>query len=294
MVKCSFHPNLLFCDSIKWEKNEEFRDYFVENLKNHLDIIYQLNIDIVWTDNFFNIFWSNSPWLKDQFYMHYLMDWIYQKIESQRVNLDSPPDDICKINPDVKLNFNCDYLVIKNEWLILLHRMIHNYSTGKIINNDETKKEYSLSCNCIKGIKLNYEIIQNPLDWFCVVGYWDYWPDNYDDFDIKFDLMISICYYQEFRDSGYKRKITNIEYGKEFKDNILVIDGITETKLIISSITKRICKDIGEAGRDSGLQEEKINDNLFRFRVSQGGRIHHELYALDIRLLNYYPPSSHP
>jgi len=292
MSICSLHPNMLFCNSHIWASDESFRDDFVKSLKSHIETLSQLNIDIAWTDNFYDLFWRNSPWRYDSFYKHHLTVWIHQQIVKTWIKIDPPPNTICCISPDLVSCFDDLNGDTKNEWLILLHCLIHKFLIGYIVLDDCNESHFNLSCKCEGDIKnTQYGVIKNPKAWYEIIDYITFWPKDQRDFDTSFRLMIDMCFYSEFRNTDLREDSVSFSFSQHFINNMLRVNDSTEKMAIVSSITKRIHLNFGDAGRDSGLQEEKIS-NFYRFRVSREKRIDHKPSDGGIIFLRFHP--THP
>jgi hypothetical protein len=292
MKICSFHPNLLFCDTSNWENDEKHRDIFVETLINNLDIIKKLDIKQGWTDELESKFWNNPPWRKDELYKYLLVE-IFFDFQSTKMFLFSPPETKCDINQKIEINNNIEK--IKDLWLILLHRLMHRYDEVYLVsNNSEDKPDLNLKCTCNQDNKnLFFPIINNPKKWYSFFDFLDFWPISKDIFNERFRLVIDACFYKELQNSECKVKQNDYECEMGFIKDIMSIKTKNEKRQLVRGVTKRITLKRQEAAKDSGLQEEKIGKNFYRFRTSEGSRVHHKIKNEKIIFLRYFPSSKH-
>lgn len=289
----AFHPSLIFCISDKQWKNKKFQDSFIGNLLSHLDKMEELNINIAWSWEFYNCFWQNSPWLGDDYYENYLMDYLYQTMAELFEIINPPPIVECQTNPDIQTDFRKE---IRLSWLTLIHRLLHNKRNTFVIIGLNIEKEIdslSVFCNCDLGpISETYLVIKNPSEWYIKLDYMEKCPNSLDYWEEDFKVAIKMCHEQEFKMREFKARPEDIEFSDNFKESFLDLQEQGKRKRIIKKITELLTLNHQEAGRDSGLQEEYIHGE-YRIRISRGERVHYRETENKKIFLEYYSSSRH-
>ena len=287
-----YHPSSLFCSSKDW-MNPDFRDSYIDNLLKHLKKTREFEINIAMSQEFYDYFWENNPWSNSKIFSIRGMSLILHKMSERFEMLDSPPDTICQIVPDIENKYSED---AKRLWLILTHRLLFNNIKTLVIIGFDVEIEIDhlkVFCNCTHETTTNfYPIIKSHLDWYTKINYMEKCPENLDNWDNKFKLAIKMCREQEFGLGEFKTIPEDTVFTDEFKESFLDLQELSKRKRIIKSITKLLTLPHQEAGYDGGLREEMINGE-FRIRISRGERIHYKEENGIKTFLKYYPSSKH-
>lgn len=287
-----FHPSSLFCSSEEW-RNPDFQDLFIEHLLEHVKQSREFNTKIAMSDDLSCYFWNNNPWNSSDNLSIKNMNLIYYKMQELFEMVNSPPDTICQIVPNIE---NRCSEKANLYWLILIHRLLHNEMKSLVIvgvNIEIESDSLDVFCNChSEEIHDKYSIIKKPLDWYVKIDYMEKCPDKLDVFDENFKLTLKMCREQEFGLGQFKTKLDDIVFNEVFKNDFLGLRELNKKNRIIKSITKLLTLDHHEAGFDAGLREEIINGE-FRIRISRGERIHYiEENGVKV-FLKYYSSSEH-
>ncbi|NOR49158.1 MAG: hypothetical protein GQ533_14145 [Methanosarcinaceae archaeon] len=286
-----FHPSSLFCSSEEW-KNPEFQDSYIENLLSHNQQIKDLKIDIAMSDEFFAYFWENNPWNCCDGPTRKWMNIILYKMQERFFMFNSPPDNICQIDPSIKNDLSEEVIRL---WLILIHRLLFNKMQTLVVIGHNIESELdsiNVFCDCDNGNTFDcYPIIKKNVDWYAKIEYMEKCPEQLDGWEDDFLLVIKMCYEQEFDFREFKRKLETIEFSSDFKKQFLELSN-SKRKRIIKSITKLLTLNHIEAANDNGLREEIIKGE-FRIRITQGERIHYLERDGRTIFLKYYSSSKH-
>lgn len=288
----AFHPSLIFCtEDVQWD-SQEFQDALIGNLLSHMDRMEELKIKIAWSDEFINYFWQNAPWRGDVYHENYLTEIIYHKMANSFETIKPPPYTECQINPDIQNDFSEE---IRNAWLILIHRLLHNQKKTFVViglNTGIGIGSIEVFCTCEDEHRDDYTIVKKPSEWYAKIDYMKKCPDTLDCRDEDFRLAIKMCREQELTLREFKTMPGDIEFSTNFKNSFLDLQGNGKRKRIIKRITKLLTLNHKEAGCDGGLQEELIRGE-YRIRISRGERVHYKEHEGKKTFLEYYTSSKH-
>lgn len=282
-----FEPSIYNISYEDWNK-EEIKDDFLQKLLKIFDFL-DLHTDIIllWSDELDEIMWmspQSPPWRINKDFKNVFIPVIFKKLSKIKMNIDiNHSFTSCIFNPEITYNLKYDDAfknifsqIVKDEIdvnLILSEKQIKRDETNIICESPEK----NFNCTSINKIA---EIIRNQkfIDFF--------WP-------------VSINNKKQFEDF-INSLFINLENKFIFEDKF-IRDLINEKNSIfklkiIQGIYKRLQLNTVEAKNDISLQEEELNNNILRIRITprpSSLRIHLKVSNKTITFLEYFNSSEH-
>lgn len=282
-------PSILFATDDIW-KNEEKRDNFIKTLLDLLDYIDNSEMKIFWNDNMELYLWCNKflPWIQDKDFYKQSIVTISKKLHNNILILEDNYTP-AKCNPNFIFEFN--NIEILNEFLSIIHAIIHKEINIFLCVSNCNDKIFKFTCKC-NNYELFPRIIKHSKDFVSLEEYiqqqWVYINCN------KFVNMINYIHSNYILSEN--KFVYTISVSKSFiKDLKNEIRSPVQCQ-IIKQIIKKLTMNYRDSQEDATLQDEMVDKNEWRFRVSSrptSRRIHYTFKNNHIELTHYYQEGEH-
>ncbi len=281
-------PNILYISEDDW-LNEEIRDDYIEHFNNTLiGIDENENLALAWSDKFELFLWSSPrklPWMKDRCWSNTIIPIIYKKLQNNAEFIDIIENDsCCEVIPSLNCN-HVDLYILFLSLLAALHNKYNRLAICLSLNNIPPKNyEFKVNDEHLQPTPL---ILSSADDFLRIYEVDKHcWPTNGDD-SKSLEKGIHVILQ---RDYNKGKSICEFSFSKPFLKKLSIT--INDRDKILNAIAKRLSMTRAEAARDSGLQDEKIQD-IRRFRVTLCKRIHYKDDSGKINFLMFYDDGEH-
>lgn len=233
------------------------------------DIIDKIpDIKLIWSENLYNVFFQDDYELAKNLYnnSYALIGKIFAKSRYIR-------ESISEAESFPTLSFISDS--IKSSFFKIVHTLLHE-STLDLPFFNESNDSYLFKCTCHDSEMSAFSILSLK-DYILreeTILYDLFWPDNKNEFENKFSLILEYKEIVEGYDTA-KRKYQQIEYSSSFMNSVIQFEQAFRDKLI-ESLVKRLHLSQDGAKRTSLKDEPIVNSDNRRFYITRdNGRIHY-------------------